>query len=228
MAITNKGQATKERILGVCAKLFLEQGYKKTTVSDITRLAGVSNSSFQHFFGAKDGVLTEMVEFMFANMFDAASALTNKEVSPAFSYILGAVVQLAIAEIDDNVREIYIEAYTHEKSLDFIQHATGKKVRGLFGSYQPELTEDDFYALVVGTTGIMRSFMARPCDDSFTLDTKIHYYVVSELRVYRLPEEEIHQVLGYLGALDIRAVAQSVLREAVQNLATRYEFESGR
>lgn len=62
--ITSASLPAKKRILTVCVKLFLEQGYKKTTVSEIVHKASVSNSIFQNIFRAKDGVLTELVEFM--------------------------------------------------------------------------------------------------------------------------------------------------------------------
>lgn len=65
MALTNASLPAKRRILTVCVKLFLEQGYKKTTVAQIVQGAEVSNSSFQNIFRAKDGVLTELVTFMF-------------------------------------------------------------------------------------------------------------------------------------------------------------------
>ena len=67
--ITSASLPAKKRILTVCVKLFLEQGYKKTTVSEIVHKASVSNSIFQNIFRAKDGVLTELVEFMFSNQF---------------------------------------------------------------------------------------------------------------------------------------------------------------
>ncbi len=38
-------------------ELFLEQGYDATSVSDITRRAGVSRSSFFNYFSAKSDVL---------------------------------------------------------------------------------------------------------------------------------------------------------------------------
>ena len=72
MALTNASLPAKRRILAVCVKLFLEQGYKKTTVAEIVQKADVSNSSFQNIFRAKDGVLTELVAFMFETQFDMA------------------------------------------------------------------------------------------------------------------------------------------------------------
>ena len=39
MALTNASLPAKRRILAVCVKLFLEQGYKRTTVAEIVREA---------------------------------------------------------------------------------------------------------------------------------------------------------------------------------------------
>ena len=40
MAITKASLPAKKRILAVCVRLFLEQGYKKTTVAEIVTKAG--------------------------------------------------------------------------------------------------------------------------------------------------------------------------------------------
>ena len=82
MALTNASLPAKRRILAVCVKLFLEQGYKKTTVAQIVHRAGVSNSSFQNIFRAKDGVLTELVAFMFSSQFGAARAAIGEKLPP--------------------------------------------------------------------------------------------------------------------------------------------------
>ena len=49
-------EATREKILRVCVKLFLEQGYKNTTMAQILEQSGVSSSSFQNIFRAKDEI----------------------------------------------------------------------------------------------------------------------------------------------------------------------------
>ena len=69
MALTNVSEPTRRRILQVCVRLFLEKGYKKTTMIEILRESSASNSSFQNIFHTKDGVLFELVEFMFSNQF---------------------------------------------------------------------------------------------------------------------------------------------------------------
>ena len=86
IALTNASLPAKKRILTVCVKLFLEQGYKKTTVAEIVQKADVSNSSFQNIFRAKDGVLTELVQFMFSNQFAMARLHTGSTLPPVYVY----------------------------------------------------------------------------------------------------------------------------------------------
>ena len=100
MATTKASLPAKKRILAVCIRLFLEQGYKKTTVSEIVTKAGVSNSSFQNIFRAKDGVLTELVEFMFGSQFAAARAVTEAGLAPAYIYAVETAIQLTLTELN--------------------------------------------------------------------------------------------------------------------------------
>ena len=224
MALTNASLPAKRRILTVCVKLFLEQGYKKTTVAQIVQGAGVSNSSFQNIFRAKDGVLTELVEFMFSNQFGAAKKVAGTQLPPVYVYAVETAIQMTLTGLNENLRDIYIEAYSHEEALEYIFRETAKELYQIFGPYQPQLTEQDFYALEIGSAGIMRGYMARPCDDVLTLEKKLVCFLSMSLRAYKVPEDEIHRVLAFMTELDIRAVAQQVMHQLFNALAMRFEF----
>ena len=224
IALTNASLPAKKRILTVCVKLFLEQGYKKTTVAEIVQKANVSNSSFQNIFRAKDGVLTELVEFMFSNQFGAAKKVAGTQFPPVYVYAVETAIQMTLTELNENLRDIYIEAYSHEEALEYIFRETAKELYQIFGPYQPQLTEQDFYALEIGSAGIMRGYMARPCDDVLTLEKKLVCFLSMSLRAYRVPEDEIHRVLAFMTELDIRAVAQQVMHQLFSALAMRFEF----
>ena len=224
IALTNASLPAKKRILTVCVKLFLEQGYKKTTVAEIVQKANVSNSSFQNIFRAKDGVLTELVEFMFSNQFGAAKKVAGTQFPPVYVYAVETAIQMTLTELNENLRDIYIEAYSHEEALEYIFRETAKELYQIFGPYQPQLTEQDFYALEIGSAGIMRGYMARPCDDVLTLEKKLVCFLSMSLRAYMVPEDEIHRVLAFMTELDIRAVAQQVMHQLFNALAMRFEF----
>lgn len=224
IALTNASLPAKKRILTVCVKLFLEQGYKKTTVAEIVQKANVSNSSFQNIFRAKDGVLTELVEFIFSNQFGAAKKVAGTQLPPVYVYAVETAIQMTLTELNENLRDIYIEAYSHEEALEYIFRETAKELYQIFGPYQPQLTEQDFYALEIGSAGIMRGYMARPCDDVLTLEKKLVCFLSMSLRAYKVPEDEIHRVLAFMTELDIRAVAQQVMHQLFSALAMRFEF----
>ena len=94
MAITNASLAAKKRILTACVRLFLEKGYKRTTIAEILREADVSASTFQNIFHAKDGVLIELVEFMFGNQFNAARQMAGGDLPPVYVYAAETAIQI--------------------------------------------------------------------------------------------------------------------------------------
>ena len=224
MALTNASLPAKRRILAVCVKLFLEQGYKKTTVAQIVQRAGVSNSSFQNIFRAKDGVLTELVAFMFSSQFGAARSAIGEKLPPVYVYAAETAIQMTLTELNENLRDIYLEAYSHTEASEYIYQHTSSELYRIFGPYLPSYTESDFYELEIGSAGIMRGYMSRPCDKYFTLEKKLARFLSMSLNAYAVPAAEQKQVLDFIAKLDIRAIAVQVMQELFKALAMRFSF----
>ena len=224
MAVRSDGIQTEKRILQACVRLFLENGYHQTTMLQILKEAQVSSSSFQNLFHSKDGVLLELVKFMFENQFGIARNVAGAALPPVYVYAEETALQITLTELNENLREIYLEAYTQERLLNYIQQSTAKELHRIFGPYQPELTEQDFYQLEFGSAGLMRGYMANPCTENFPLEKKLNSFVTMALRGYKVPEEELQQVLAFISGLDMRSIAQNVMEELFRQLAMRYEF----
>lgn len=214
---------TKQRILQVCVKLFLEKGYKKTTMAEIIEKAGVSSSSFQNIFRAKDGVLTELVQFMFSSQFGAARSIAGS-LPPVCVYAVETAIQLTLTELNENLREIYIEAYSQKDASEYIMRHTAKELYQIFGEYLPGLNEDDFYVLEIGSAGLMRGYMAHPCDNELTMEKKLAGFLTLSLRGYNVPKEQVEQALAFVQGLDIRAITLRIMQELFCALAMHYDF----
>ena len=214
----------KRRILTACVRFFLEKGYTRTTVAEIVKEADVSISTFQNVFRTKDGVLVELVKFMFGSQFDMAGQIAGQKLPPVYVYAVETSIQLALTELNENLREIYVESYTHSEVSEFIFRATARELYRIFGPYQPELTEQDFYFMEIGSAGIMRGFMAHPCDEALTLEKKLRTFLTMSLRSYHVPEDEIKKAVDFIGGMDIRAVSERVMHELFKALAMRFEF----
>lgn len=224
MALTSVSYPTKRRILTVCVKLFLEKGYKKTTLAEILQKADVSSSSFQNIFGAKDGVLTELVEFMFSSQFSAARMIADPSLPPVYVYAVETCIQLTLTELNENLREIYTEAYSQAGASEYIFCQTAKELQVIFAPYLPGLSADDFFTLEIGSAGIMRAYMARRCTEEFPLQKKLRCFLSMSLRAYRVPEDELQAVLAFVESLDIRTISEDVMQKLFRALALRYEF----
>ena len=224
IAITSASLAAKKRILTACVRLFLEKGYKGTTVAEILREADVSASTFQNIFHAKDGVLVELVEFMFGNQFRTARQMAGETLPPVYVYAAETAIQMTLTELNENLREIYLEAYTQPEAAEYIHQNTSTELYRIFSPYLPGYTESDFYELEIGSAGIMRGYMARRCDKYFTLERKLRRFLVMSLSAYKVPEEEQEQVLAFVAGLDVRNRAEQVMHQLFAALAMRFEF----
>lgn len=110
-------------------RLFLEKGYHGTSLTQILNDAKVSCSSFQNLFKNKDGVLLELVRSMFENQFAIARKVTVSDLPPIYVYGAETALQLTLTELNENLRDIYIEAYTLKSTLDYIRRKRQRSLR---------------------------------------------------------------------------------------------------
>ena len=219
------GLETKRKILTVCVRLFLEQGYKETSITQITENAGVTRGSFQNLFRTKDAVLLELVETMFSGQFSAAKSITGQQLPPVYAYAVETAIQLTLTELNERLREIYLEAYSLPDTAEYIHLHTTAELKQIFGESFPDYADSDFYEMEIGTAGLMRGYMARKWDIHFPLDRKLRRFLTAAMRVYRVPEEQQRQVLAFIQSLDIRRIAAEVMEKLFAVLEIKFDFK---
>ena len=215
---------TKRKILTVCVRLFLEQGYKNTSVSQIVDEAGVARGSYLNLFPTKDRILLELTETMFGGQFGVARSIADSKLPPVYAYAVETALQLTLTELNENLREIYIEAYSLPETSEYIYLHTTAELKQIFGGNFPDYSDSDFYEMEIGTAGLMRNYMARKCDIHFPLERKLSRFLTAAMRVYRVPEDELEQTVRFVERLDIRSIAERVMHSLFQTLAMHYDF----
>lgn len=215
---------TKKRILSVCVRLFLEQGYHMTPISKIVSEAGISTSTFQNIFHTKDGVLNELIEFMFGGQFGAARQIVGEQLPPLYTYAVETSIQLVLTELDENLRDVYLESYSLPYTSEYIHQHTAVELHKIFGSYFPGCSVGDFYEMEIGSAGIMRGYMAKKCDIHFTLEQKIERFLTLSMRVYKIPEDDQIKVLEYIRNIDMCSVANAIMQKLFAALEMKFDF----
>ena len=224
MYLRRDSSETKRKILTVCVRLFLEQGYKNTSVSQIVDEAGVARGSYLNLFPTKDKILLDLTETMFGGQFGMARSITDTKLPPVYAYALETAIQLTLTELNENLREIYIEAYSLPETSEYIYLHTTAELKQIFSANFPDYSDSDFYEMEIGTAGLMRNYMARKCDIHFPLERKLSRFLTAAMRVYRVPEDELEQTVRFVERLDIRSIAECVMHSLFQTLAMHYDF----
>ena len=215
---------TRRKILTVCVRLFLEQGYKSTSVSQIVDEAGVARGSYLNLFPTKDKILLDLTETMFGGQFGMARSIADTKLPPVYAYAVETAIQLTLTELNENLREIYIEAYSLPDTSEYIYLHTTAELKQIFSANFPDYSDSDFYEMEIGTAGLMRNYMARKCDIHFPLERKLSRFLTAAMRVYRVPEDELEQTVRFVERLDIRSIAERVMHTLFQTLAMHYDF----
>lgn len=218
------GLETRRKILSVCVRLFLKQGYKDTTVSQIVREAGITRGSYQNQFPTKDSILMELVQSMFGGQFQMARSIAGGELPPVYAYAVETALQLTLTELNENLREIYIVAYTIPDIAEYINVQTAMELKQIFGENFPDYQESDFYELDIGTAGLMRNYMARKCDIHFPFERKLERFLEASLRVYRVQEEELRKIIAFVQSLDMETIASETIHKLFTMLEMKFDF----
>lgn len=225
MALRKDTLETKRRILSVCVRLFLQQGYHATPISQITSEANISVSTFQNIFRTKDAVLHELISFMFSGQFGAARRMTGADLPPLYIYAAETSIQLALTELNENLRDIYLVAYSLPDTSEYIYRQTAAELLAIFGPNFPGCGPQDFYELEIGTAGLMRAYMAQKCDLYFPLERKLARFLTASMRVYKVPEPDQQAALDYIAGLDVRAMASGVMQRLFSMLEMTFDFK---
>ena len=224
MDLRRDSSETRRKILTVCVRLFLEQGYKSTSVSQIVDEAGVARGSYLNLFPTKDKILLDLTETMFGGQFGMARSIADIKLPPVYAYAVETAIQLTLTELNENLREIYIEAYSLPDTSEYIYLHTTAELKQIFSANFPDYSDSDFYEMEIGTAGLMRNYMARKCDIHFPLERKLSRFLTAAMRVYRVPEDELEQTVRFVERLDIRSIAERVMHTLFQTLAMHYDF----
>lgn len=220
--------AIRAAVLSASTGLFLEQGYSRTTIRDISRASGISSGTIMKVMKSKEDILAELVAFVLESQFAATEkALAGMEYDPILFYAAETTFQLYIAESSEHIRNLYATAYSLPKTTEIIQNTITDKLVTLFGVHLPELSREDFYLREIASGGIMRDFMARPCGGWLTMEVKVRAFLETTFLVYRVPDAKIQEAIRFVSQFDYPSFISEAIRAMLADLGRSISEQHG-
>ncbi len=224
--MTESGKATRAKVLHSAAVLFLEKGFKNTTIIDIARHADVNRGSVVFAISSKENLLNIIVDYVLDGQFEVSKGIiAGKTDDPVLYYAVECVLQLAMAEVNEQVRELYLEAYTMTLTSNQIYSKTTKRLIPLFKQYNPTWGEPDFYECEIASGSIIRGYIAKPCNIYFTFERKVNAYLHHSLALYHVPQEKVEEAIAFVSEIDFTPIAQNTIDSLLSYLEKRMTGE---
>lgn len=214
--LQHRGIVRRNKMLNAAIKLFLKNGYEKTTTASIAKGAGMTPSSFFAAFESKEELLLTLEKIMFSNQFESAGQFGGVSDDPVLLYSIETSLQIYITELSEPLRELYVMSYSLPTTSEYIYSSMAGRLQKTFSKYMPDANLKDFYEMDIASAGIMRAYMAKPCDLYFTIENKLTRFLQSSLTLYSVPKEVQAQITDSVLKMDLRSYAEQMIRRMAE------------
>jgi len=179
---------TKLEIIQTATRLFLTEGYSKTTIKHICDEIGISKGNLTFYFPTKEDLLSVLVEMLGSFQWKFMDYVIKEGSSPLMAYCLELLTVASACEKSETARDFFTATYTHPQSFAVMKKNTAEKFRFVFHERENEWTEDEFMMTVGLVTGIeYATIMAH--EDALPLETRIIIAVDGIMKLFDIPEE---------------------------------------
>ena len=95
-----------------------------------------------------------------------------------------------------------------------------ERLQKIFSKFMPDAKLKDFYEMDIASAGIMRAYMAKPCDLYFTIENKLTRFLQSSLTLYSVPREVQAKITDTILKMDLRSYAEQMIQKMIEMAET--------
>ena len=207
------------KILTAATAQFMQKGFERTTIMDISKVSGVPKTKILYEMNSKEEILVHLVTKFLDGVKEASDAVSKKLTDDkALIFIANEVLQLYMAEMNEDMRNLYLAGYSMPKTSEEVLKRRTNLMYGSFSEAFPTFEIKDFYETEIASMGIMRAYMTIPCDMYFTIEAKAKRLVTMLLLIYKAEEEKINEALEFIEKIDFKAVAKKAVESVFNEL----------
>jgi len=205
-------------VIRAATKLFLENGYTKTTFKMIEKDSGVKVGNITYYFHSKEELLKVLIEELMDFHATMLEEIKETDGDNLFAYAMEITAQIALCENNQSAWDLYFSSYNLPQTYEVIKAWAAEKNYTLFRDRLPDWNEHDFKNIEEVASGIELAALKSVCVRNFTLDKKISLFLDSLLMLYKVSEEERKKVIEKVLALDYDKVGQELFEKFIKRL----------
>ena len=208
-----ENNATRQAIINVALNKFLSNGFNKTSAKMICDEVGISPGNLTFWFPTKADILLEFTKKIMEYHKKFIEGFKGKGAENLYIYCLEIVVQTALCEERENIRDIYYSMYSEPLTMAFLKDWTAEKNLDILGSYLPDWDLTRFRRATNVTCCIERSALSEPWTEDYTLEDKIWLTLTCLLKIYDFEKEDRETVISQILATDYHKIKNEMLKQ---------------
>lgn len=208
----SKKESTKDKIIRVSTRMFLDNGYSATTVQTVSRELGISKGNFTFYFRSKDDVLAELVEMLCDFQRELMEYETGEGISSLLSICLELMSMAAACEESEVAKDFFISAYQSPKCLEIIHNNDTARAKEVFAEYCSDWTDEQFREAEILVAGIEHATL-NAIDKNVSLETRISGALNAIMTIYNVPEDIRRIKIDKVLAMDYRSIGKRIFKE---------------
>lgn len=207
-----KKEKTKDKILRVSTRMFLEYGYSSTTVQMVCSELGISKGNFTFYFPTKEYVLAELVRMLCEFQEKLIDYEADRGVGSVLSICIELMTVAAACEENEVARDFFVSAFQSRMCLNYLRENHVSRAKKLLADYCKEWTHEKFVEAEILIQGIDYATIISN-EASVPLDVRISAALNQILGIYNIPDEIRKEKIDRVLAMDCRGLGKRVLAE---------------
>lgn len=184
-------------IIEEASKLFIKQGYKKTTIRQIAEVCNLGRGHLYYYFKKKEEIVLYLYKYLIEKIYTHISKPSNKSIDPLLSYAITQYIYIKVIVTNDAFFRMYIEA----SEIDSVRKEYLKTLGDILKSNLSELNfnfkkEDINLSIMIGSAGedeLLRRFYKNDID--LNLDQIIESTIKTRLLLLNISHEKVNDII---------------------------------
>ncbi len=207
MAGKRKPTPTKAIIIKSASELFFENGFSKTTATELCKKANISTGNLTFYFPTKEHILADLVKMMCDFQWKEREKAADEGRSSLLAYCLELTTMVAVGEEIPQMYDFLVAAYAHQIPLDIIRVNDVEKIKQVFAEYTVGWDDEKFIETEALISGIEYATLSNT-EHSASVEHRIEGALNTIMILFGVPEETRKMKVAKVLSMDYRAIGK--------------------
>lgn len=192
--------------------MFIDIGYTATSSKMVSRALNISPGNITYYFALKEDILAVLIQMLSDFQWETVRKVVDDGETPITALCFELTAMAAMCEESEVAKDLYISAYTNQKSLEVIRKNDMRRAKSVFSEFCASWTDQMFAEAETIVSGIEYATLTTT-SISPPLEMRIAGAMEAILNIYHVPEERRNMKIDRALSLDYLSYGRELFSE---------------